>query len=248
MTVGTKDKNIFTKDDIVIIPIPSTRIKDLTGKHFGRWYVIGYAGNNYKHKSLWWCICECNPNKVYKVVGTALTRGKTKSCGCNITKANKDRAIRPKKAQELKTDEKTLNRILHIFNGMHDRCYNANSKDYMNYGGRNIAICSEWNDDKYSFVIWDLNNGYQNNLTIERINVNEDYSPQNCCWKTFEEQNNNKTTTRYVAYNGVTWRFMDLMRELGFDSKRISNKIRSRIFRYGWDVERAINYEQNESH
>ena len=64
------EQNIYTKEDVEIKNILSTRIKDLTGEHFGKWDVLGYAGNNNDNKSLWWCACRCNDTKFYKIVGT----------------------------------------------------------------------------------------------------------------------------------------------------------------------------------
>jgi hypothetical protein len=79
---------------------------------------------------------------------------------------------------------------------MKGRCYNSNSKDFPHYGARGIRICDEWLSDFMSFRNWSLNNGFANDLTIDRIDVNGNYCPQNCRWITVAEQNRNKTTTK----------------------------------------------------
>ncbi len=100
-------------------------------------------------------------------------------------------------------------RVCRIFNAMKSRCYNKNNRQYKDYGGRGIGLCEEWNDrDKVgvetksylAFKKWALSNGYQDSLTIDRIDVNKGYSPDNCRWLSFKEQANNKTSNHYVTY------------------------------------------------
>ena len=235
-----KDKVVYTKNDIKIEPLPSTRIKDLTGKNFDKWYVIGYAGNNKDGKSLWWCVCQCNNNKVYKIVGTELTREKTKSCGCNVTKSNQQRAFINKYANSFGLTRYSYDRICRIYKNMCHRCNNPEDKDYNHYGARGISICEEWMNNKNSFIEWCINNGYDDNLTIERIDVNDDYKPSNCTWIAMIQQASNKTTTKYVLYNGKEMKLIDLLKEIGCTTHKEQNKVRCRIFRYGWHIEKAI--------
>ena len=104
-------------------------------------------------------------------------------------------------------------RLSQIFNAMKSRCYNQNNKQYKDYGGRGICLCDEWNDRKkigietkgyIYFKNWAIENGYEENLTIDRIDVNKDYSPENCRWVTLKEHANNKTNNHYVTYKGKT--------------------------------------------
>lgn len=234
------EQNIYTKEDVEIKNILSTRIKDLTGEHFGKWDVLGYAGNNNDNKSLWWCVCRCNDTKFYKIVGTELSRGKTTSCGCNVVEENKRRAFIEQYANSYGLTKESYKRIYRIYNGMNQRCYNTKSKDYAHYGARGIRICQEWKENKDAFIQWCVNNGYKDNLTIERIDVNDDYKPSNCIWITEIEQASNKTTTKYIIYNGEKLKLIDFLRSIGCETHKEQNLVRTRIFRYGWEVEEAI--------
>ena len=235
-----ENKIIYAKNEVKVEKIPSTRIKDLTGKYFDKWYVVGYAGNNHEHKSLWWCVCKCDDAKFYKIVGTELSRGRTKSCGCNITESNQQRAFIEQYANSYGLTKESYRRLYKIHYKMCQRCYNPKDKDYPHYGERGICICDEWHHDIDSFIGWCVDNGYEDSLTIERINVDDDYKPSNCMWITFLQQASNKTTTKYVVYKGNKIKLIDLLKEIGCKTHSEQNKVRARIFRYGWSVEKAI--------
>lgn len=98
----------------------------------------------------------------------------------------------------------SYDRLYKIYQGMKERCYNKNKSNYKNYGGRGIVICDEWLKDYKTFKKWALNNGYSNNLTIDRIDNNGNYEPNNCRWATFKQQQNNKRNNHYIEYNGET--------------------------------------------
>ena len=93
----------------------------------------------------------------------------------------------------------TNHRIYSIFTNMKTRCYNPHSRSYKDYGARGIHICDEWANDYLSFEKWALNNGYSDELTIERIDVNGDYCPNNCTWASSTQQQRNKRTTRRIG-------------------------------------------------
>ena len=98
-------------------------------------------------------------------------------------------------------------RIDSIYKSMKDRCYNPNNKRYKSYGGRGIKICSLWLENKNAFFEWASSQGYDSNLprgcqTLDRIDVNGDYSPENCRFISIEEQENNRTNNRRITYNG----------------------------------------------
>lgn len=166
---------------------------DLTGQRFGRLTVIDFA-ENVNHKNKWLCKCDCGNYK--KVSSSDLRANKVKSCGC-LWKENS--LLRGKAAYK---DGRSKERLYKIYQGMLTRCTNSNREDWKRYGGRGIAICEEWKDYE-KFRDWALNNGYQENLTIDRINVNKGYSPGNCRWITLKEQARNKRNTVKLTINGV---------------------------------------------
>lgn len=93
-------------------------------------------------------------------------------------------------------------RLHSIWVMMRQRCYNINNKDYCNYGARGIQVCQEWRKDFEGFNEWAYNNGYESNLSLDRVDVNSNYQPDNCRWATIEEQANNKRNTIYIDING----------------------------------------------
>lgn len=130
-------------------------------------------------------------------------------------------------------------RLYHIYNGMKARCYNKNEVAYPNYGGRGIRMCDEWLDSQCGFerfVDWALDNGYSDDLTIERVDVNQNYCPSNCTWITKDEQARNKRRTIWVDYKGRHVQLSVLCAERGMNYDSVHN----RMFRFGWDVERSI--------
>lgn len=149
---------------------------DLSGKTFGQLEVLNFAG--YYNNRRWW-LCRCSCGKEVTVSAHHLTAddGGTKSCGCRKGQVGA-------KVQG--------GRLYRIFAGMKTRCYNENATGYKNYGGRGITICEEWLSDFWSFHDWALAHGYADGLTIDRINNDKGYSPDNCRWATRADQNRNK--------------------------------------------------------
>lgn len=134
-------------------------------------------------------LCECDCGKQIIASGGNIGRGQ-KSCGCG-----KKSGVYAHRKHGF-ASHKVYDKLYHTWNAMKGRCYNPNSKDFPHYGARGIRICDEWLSDFNAFREWSLNHGFSNDLTIDRINVNEGYSPQNCRWTTVAEQNRNKTTTK----------------------------------------------------
>lgn len=167
------------------------KLIDLSGQRFGRLVVVKEAGRSSNGKALWLCECDCGNRRIF--YGEKLRCGETRSCGCYR------REITGKQFRKYNQVNK---RIYRIWKLMHKRCYNPNDPKYNNYGGRGIIICPEWVNDFLSFQAWALGNGYTEHLTIDRIDVNGPYSPDNCRWTTNKVQCNNKTDNVVLEYQG----------------------------------------------
>ena len=154
-----------------------------TGNVYSRLTVLSYAGTNKDKKSLWLCQCECGNTKV--VVGKHLRSGLTKSCGC-LNYEN----LHIKKIA--KKHGKYNERIYRIWQDMKSRCYDPKVPCFKYYGGRGITVCDEWKNSFEEFDKWSMKNGYADNLTIDRKNTYEGYSPDNCRWITIQEQQKNR--------------------------------------------------------
>lgn len=126
-------------------------------------------------------------------------------------------------------------RLYRLWSGIKTRCYNSNDKKYMNYGGRGIKMADEWKNNFHSFATWAVCNGYEEHLTIDRINVDEDYSPNNCRWSTWEVQENNRTNNHLLEYDGKIHTLAEWAKITGIKRHTIEQRIR-----YGWTTERIL--------
>lgn len=126
-------------------------------------------------------------------------------------------------------------RIDNIYKSMISRCYNKSNNRYENYGGRGIVVCDEWKNDKIKFFEWAFSNGYAENLTLDRINVNGNYEPSNCRWSTQKVQQNNRSNNRFVEFNGRTHTLGEWSEITGIKLATIWNRLNS-----GWSVEDAL--------
>jgi hypothetical protein len=125
-------------------------------------------------------------------------------------------------------------RLYHIWEDMKNRCSNSNNKRYSNYGGRGISVSEKWNN-YLEFHNWAIKNGYCNNLTIDRINVNGNYDPTNCRWSTSKEQANNRTNNIYITFKNKTLTMQQWSEMLGFEKHVLRNRIKR-----NWSIERAL--------
>ena len=201
------------------------KLIDLTGQKFGRLTVIERTRNN-NNKVCWICRCECGNLKT--VAGKDIKSGNTRSCGC-IKHESKHN---PNYKHGLKNEP-----IYKVWRGIKNRCYNTASFAYSEYGGRGITVCAEWLHDFQAFYDWAITNGYKKGLTIDRIDNNKGYAPDNCRWVTMRTQNNNKRNNHIVFYNGEKYTIAELAMKYGVDY----DKLQQRISRYHWNIEEALN-------
>lgn len=152
------------------------RFTDLTGLRFERLVVISKCKTVKAGKALWKCQCDCG--KVVTVLADSLRKRATKSCGC----------LRIESAKKRATVHGYYYEKLHgVWNSMKQRCSNKNSKDFKFYGGRGIAVCADW-VEYVNFRQWAMASGYEEGLTIDRIDVDGPYQPGNCKWIPLKEQ------------------------------------------------------------
>lgn len=128
----------------------------------------------------------------------------------------------------------TRTRLYRIWTYMKRRCFDPKDKDFSNYGARGITVCKEWSESYIAFRSWALHNGYAKNLTLDRINFNEDYSSTNCRWVTAKEQNNNKRSNRFVTYNGITLTVAQWAERLGLERHALLYRLNN------WTVKEAF--------
>lgn len=127
-------------------------------------------------------------------------------------------------------------RLYKIWHSMKDRCNNKNNNQYHRYGGRGISICQEWGSTLQPFVEWALQNGYQDNLTIDRIDVNGNYEPSNCRWATKKQQERNRRDNVLYEHNGEKHCLPEWAQISGISR----NALVMRVTKMNWPMERAL--------
>ena len=207
---------------------------NLTGQRFGRLLVVDEAEPQVYHtpkrkvvKRRWRCLCDCGQQCVVSM--SNLRSGHTKSCGCLQDECRQAHIKKMTIHNEWKT------RLFGIWTGIKNRTSNPNVESFGRYGGRGIAICDEWKESYDAFRRWAISHGYQDNLSIDRINPDGDYTPDNCRWVTVKEQANNRRSNRYITYNNPTLTLMQWSEVTGLHW----STIRGRLNR-GWSVEDAL--------
>lgn len=218
--------------------MPRTKTEDMIGKKYGKLTVLGIDHykldkDGYKRYYLR-CKCDCGNEKV--VIAYSLTRGLTVSCGCY-------QKVAASKAK--RTHGKSNSRIYHIFRDMHRRCENSQRPSYKRYGGRGITVCDEWNKENgfCNFYDWSMTNGYADELTIDRIDNDKGYSPDNCRWVDYVTQANNTSWNKHIEYNNETHTMAEWGRIRSLRPSTIKNRLN-----HGWSVSEALGFDEHVTH
>lgn len=197
---------------------------DLTGQKFGRLTVIERAESKNKH-TMWKCKCTCGN---VAIVDSGNLRSKhSTSCGCFNVETVKEKNTKHGKHGE---------RIYRIWKNMKTRCSCKSVTEYSHYGGKGITVCEEWKNSFEAFYNWSIANGYAENLSIDRIDNEKAYSPDNCRWADIATQANNKSNNRLITYKGKTQTLAQWSKELNINYA----KLQARINKYHWDIEKAL--------
>lgn len=200
---------------------------NLENQRYGRAIVLKRVENKGRYVR-WLCKCDCGNEFI--ALTQHLRSGSVKSCGCLL------KEIASQKFIKLNTKHgKHKTRLYKIWAAIKGRCFNKNNCAYKNYGARGITICEEWINNYPAFEEWANANGYNDTLTIDRIDVNGNYCPENCRWATRREQQNNRRVNHYIEYNGEKKTIAEWARTLKIPHNRISGRL-SR----GWSIKNAL--------
>lgn len=188
--------------------------EDLIGRKYGRLTVVELDKARSKRKSYWVCQCECGSTKTVR--SDSLKAGAIRSCGCLH---NEQAAINVSVNHSHKMSK---TRLYHTWQGMKKRCNSPDDASYPRYGGRGITVCKEWESSFESFMEWALNNGYADNLTIDRVDNNGNYGPSNCRWTEPKSQARNRRSNIKVRYNGKVMTLIELSEATGLSYSLLS--------------------------
>lgn len=215
------------------------------GKRVNRLTLVSYTrqtrpdGQTY---GAWHCKCDCG-NTV--TVATYQLGNNTNSCGCLVRDKIVARSEKYKDHDSL--PKSRFHRLYNVWCNMRRRCYKEGNDDYQNYGGRGIKVCEEWREDYANFKKWALDNGYDpdkpvSEQSLDRINVNGDYSPSNCRWADSITQARNKTTNRYIEFEGETYTLAELARKFNMNHKTIAYR-----YDHGWRGQKLVSHNYSDT-
>lgn len=198
---------------------------DLTGRKFGKLTVIKldhkkhYESNGKSKGFMYYWLCKCDCGNIKVIRGVSLTTGHTKSCGCLYSSQN----------------NLSKTRLYKILEGIKGRCLYPKNNRYEFYGAKGVSICQEWLDNFQNFYNWAMENGYKDNLTIDRIDINGNYEPLNCRWVDIKTQARNKSNNKLITYNGQTLCVTEWAEILNIKPRVIRDRLRR-----GWEIERIF--------
>lgn len=182
--------------------------KDFSGKKYGRLTPLHRDQNN-TGRTKWVCRCECGEVKSIPI--SSLTSGRANSCGCYRKEVT---------SMRMQKHGRKNKRLYSIWLNMRSRCNNTNAKSFENYGKRGISVCSEW-DDYENFYNWSINNGYQKDLTIDRIDNDGNYEPSNCRWVDRFVQMNNTSKNVFIEIEGNIRTLSDHSKHYGIHYEKL---------------------------
>lgn len=200
--------------------------KDMIGERIGRLVVTEFAGLDKYKRCLWKCKCDCGNECV--VFGGHLRQGHTTSCGC-VQAENRNSLI-----LKNTTHGESRKRLYNIWYRTIQKCENPSHCKYQYYGARGISVCKEWHDYA-TFAKWARANGYDESLTIDRINNDGNYEPSNCRWANMEVQSNNRRNNVLIAVDGVSHTMSEWSKIYEIPYKLLWSRLNS-----GWSFERAV--------
>lgn len=196
---------------------------DLTGQKFGRLTVIKRVENSKTKGALWLCKCDCGNETI--VQSGNLKNGNSKSCGC----LNRENLLKSITTHGLHNEK-----LYGVWKGMRQRCNNPTSPRYKDYGGRGIIICEEWNNFK-NFYDWAMSNGYKEGLSIDRIDNNNGYNPNNCRFTDRTIQSNNRRNNKIFTYKGQTHTLAEWASLYNMNYWALWSRIKR-----GWAIEKTL--------
>lgn len=183
-----------------------TRVVDMTGERFGECIVIGREGSNKDKKATWKCLCYCGVEFV--TTGKSIRLGYAKSCGCFR------KMVLSKQGKKNITHNESKSRLYGIWRGMKKRCKNPSDTSYRYYGAKGIEYCGAW-EEYEAFRDWSFINGYQEHLTLDRLDNDKGYYPDNCEWSTWHEQARNRSNNVIVEHGGIKKTLSEVAEDVG---------------------------------
>lgn len=188
-----------------------SRLIDMEGYVFSGCEVISREGSNKDKKATWKCLCKCG--EVFVATGKSIRNGSVKSCGCL------HREILANSWKSNVTHGGSKTRLYNVWRGIKKRCRLTSDKQYKDYGGRGIDVIDEWYDSFEKFREWSLKNGYEENLTIDRVDNNKGYSPDNCRWVDFDIQANNRRGNVREWFEGEYLTLSQIAKKVGISKE-----------------------------
>lgn len=201
-----------------------SKYQDLIGQRYGRLLVTEFAGRSNSGKVMWKCKCDCGNTTIVRAC--CLKSGNSTSCGC----------LQKERIRSASTTHGGYGSRLHkIWEGIKSRCGCSSDHSYKRYGGRGITVCDEWLHSFEAFRDWALANGYRDDLTIDRIDNDGPYCPENCHWATMKQQNNNQSRNRVITHNGESRTLAQWAELTGINPETLRNRLNK-----GWSTDRAL--------